>query len=91
MDDAHGDASLYSLVSGGILNDGSTAFLYSWQSKDLSQWQYFGPLLTLPKNYRPSLKWSGDFGVNLDCTNFMTLELEGYERDFIITGSEGGC
>lgn len=93
LDHVLGRSSRYGLVSGGIQDDGPTVFLYSVPAEDLARWEYLGPLLHMPKNHRFSPKWSGDFGVNMECANFATLQSEtgGPGFDFIIAGIEGAA
>ncbi|KAF2723331.1 glycoside hydrolase family 32 protein [Polychaeton citri CBS 116435] len=79
---------LYGIINGGITGQGPNTFLYRLHDADHTRWEYIGPLLDLPVGYHAS-KWSGSFGVNLECTNFMTLNDGGRVQDFLITGSEG--
>lgn len=81
--------SLYALVSGGIAGAGPTTFLYEIQPEALGQWNYLGPLVDLAISYQPSKKWGGNYGINWECTNFMTLESNSISRDFLIIGAEG--
>jgi beta-fructofuranosidase len=90
MDGILGPGNLYGLVSGGIHDKGPVSFLYIVDPNDLTSWKYLGKLLEFPRNFRPSKKWSGDFGVNLECANFMNLSARGMSRDFFLAGSEGG-
>lgn len=76
-------------VSGGIVGHTPTVFVYAVNPKDLGQWQYLGLLADVGLNFNPS-RWSGDFGVNWEVANFMTLgNHSGETRDFVITGAEG--
>ncbi|KAI1064503.1 hypothetical protein LB506_007787 [Fusarium annulatum] len=90
LDEMRGEASLYGFVSGGIVDGGPTVFLYAISPTDLTQWTYLGPLIDLPTGYSPSSQWGGDFGVNWECVNFMTLHNESEERPFLLMGTEGG-
>ena len=90
MDRLRNERSLYGTVAGGIHGEGPRLFIYAVSPTNLARWEYLGPLVELPRHFRPSLKWDGDFGLNWECTNFMTLNSEAASLDFIITGSEGG-
>ena len=85
--------SLYGIISGGI-SGGEAAqpalFLYAVSRDDVSRWDYLGPLVHFTKgSYRRSC-WTGDYGVNWECGNFLTLGNGADERQFILVGSEGG-
>ncbi|BEJ14235.1 hypothetical protein CspHIS471_0400020 [Cutaneotrichosporon sp. HIS471] len=84
------DGRLYGIISGGIKDVGPRTFLYEVDPADLTRWTYLHPLLRVPTNHRPAGRWGGDLGVNLECTNFLSLAADGAERQVIITGSEGG-
>ncbi|SPO05071.1 related to acid beta-fructofuranosidase precursor [Cephalotrichum gorgonifer] len=91
LDRVLGGSSLYGVVSGGLRDKGPAVFLYSIPFDDLTNWRYIGNLVDLPRNFRQSPKWSGDFGVNLECATFMNLRsAQGPGFEFLITGSEGG-
>ncbi|UZP38618.1 hypothetical protein NXS19_006434 [Fusarium pseudograminearum] len=90
MDEMRGEVSMYGFVSGGIVDGGPTVFLYAISPTDLTQWTYLGPLVDLPSGYSPSGKWGGDFGVNWECVNFMTLHNDSEECPFMLMGTEGG-
>ncbi|KAK6715082.1 hypothetical protein SNK04_006009 [Fusarium graminearum] len=90
MDEMRGEVSMYGFVSGGIVDGGPTVFLYAISPTDLTQWTYLGPLVDLPTGYSPSGKWGGDFGVNWECVNFMTLHNDSEECPFMLMGTEGG-
>jgi beta-fructofuranosidase len=90
MDRIRGRKSLYGILSGGILNQGPTMFLYAVSPSDLTKWDYIGTLGDLEAGFRPSPLWSGDFGVNWECVNFMTLRDQKKEFQFLTLGSEGG-
>ncbi|KAL2832183.1 glycosyl hydrolase [Aspergillus cavernicola] len=89
LDHFRGQKSLYGLVSGGIDGYGPTAFLYSLPHDNISEWRYLGPLVNMPARFQPSPKWSGNFGVNWECANFLTLEFESNSRVCLILGAEG--
>ena len=92
MDGLRGQgSSLYGLISGGIHGQGPRTFLYSVDPTDLTRWTYLHPLVVdIPNNFVPSNKWSGDLGVNWECTNFVTLSHGRHTRTVLIPGSEGG-
>ena len=84
-------SSLYGIVSGGVRDKGPAVFLYSISPSTLANWTYMGTVLDLPKNFKQSSKWGGDFGVNLECATFTTLRFaEGPAFEFLVAGSEGG-
>lgn len=83
-----GPTGLYGLISGGIEGLGPTAFLYDIVDRTLG-WNYVGPLVDVPLRYQPSRKWSGNYGVNWECTNLVTLHSESTTRHFLIIGAEG--
>jgi beta-fructofuranosidase len=89
LDRVRGEHALYGTVSGGIEGSGPTVFVYAIQPDDLTRWKYLGPLVDLPVGFQPSKNWSGNFGVNWECTNFMTLETGSTSRNFLIIGAEG--
>lgn len=91
LDDIRGKHSLYGIIAGGLRDKGPTIFLYTVSPDDLTKWNYLCPLLDLPLNFRPSKKWSADYGVNWECTNFMTLKSGRYSREFLFAASEGGA
>ena len=84
------DEYMYGIISGGIVNKTPTTFIYSILAKDLSKWEYLGPLMTVGLNHKLS-RWSGDLGVNWEVSNFMTLsDQDGVSRDILVVGAEGG-
>lgn len=83
------EPALYGLVSGGIEGAGPTTFLYEIQDGGVGDWKYIGPLVDIPQRFQPSKKWCGNFGMNWECTNFMTLRTESDARSFLIIGAEG--
>ncbi|KAH7028994.1 glycosyl hydrolase [Microdochium trichocladiopsis] len=107
MDKARGVESsktktLYGAISGGIRGKNPTAFLYAVPADNLTEWTYLGPLVAdmplrfsaAPADFERLLTtWSGNFGVNWECVNFMTLESPTHPnitKEFMITGAEGG-
>ncbi|CAI7664243.1 unnamed protein product [Penicillium pancosmium] len=83
-------SDLCGLISGGIVAQTPTVFVYTVNPTDLREWQYEGPLVDVGLNFRPS-RWSGDFGINWEVANLMTLTNEfGDSRDFVIMKIEGG-
>ncbi|KAL3450779.1 glycosyl hydrolase [Aspergillus insuetus] len=83
------DDVLYALICGGIRDMTPTTFLYAMHRNALDKWVYLGDLVDLVLNFGPS-RWSGDFGVNWEVTNLVTLtDDEGVSRDFLIMGTEG--
>ncbi|CAI7673841.1 unnamed protein product [Penicillium pancosmium] len=89
MDFLYKQKSLYGLISGGIEGEGPTTFLYSVQPNNLCKWSFIGPLVNLPNRFQPSPKWSGNFGVNWECVNFLTLGSGADSRTCLIIGAEG--
>lgn len=89
-DQREGD-SLYALLSGGVRGASPTSFLYRIDAADLGRWHYLGPLIEPGLNFSPCPRWVGDFGVNWEVCNFVTLtdKASGTSRDFIICGVEG--
>jgi beta-fructofuranosidase len=85
-----GEGNLYGLISGGIKDRGPTAFLYTIDKRNLAQWTFVSDLVELGINHNIS-RWSGDMGVNWECTNFTTLvdSEDGAYRELIIVGGEG--
>ncbi|WVF71067.1 hypothetical protein IAT40_005864 [Kwoniella sp. CBS 6097] len=80
---------LYAVVSGGIRGAGPRTFLYRVDPRELAHWDYLYSLTTdIPEILRPSL-WSGDFGINWECTNFVNLESRPQQRTAISAGAEG--
>ncbi|KAJ5437235.1 Glycoside hydrolase family 32 [Penicillium cf. griseofulvum] len=85
----HTPSTLYGFISGGIAKKTPTVFVYTVQATDLGKWEFIGPLVDVGLNLRPS-RWSGDYGVNWEVANLMTLTNDtGTSRDFIIMGAEG--
>ncbi|KAF4974839.1 hypothetical protein FZEAL_8300 [Fusarium zealandicum] len=90
LDKIRGRKSLYGFVSGGIVKGGPTVFIYAVSPDDLTKWTYLGPLMDVPTGLRPAGRWGGDFGVNWECVNFMTLRNGPDECHFLLMGTEGG-
>ena len=83
--------TLFGIISGGIRDVTPTTFLYAIDARDLTKWQYIGPLVNFGLNLRPS-RWSGDLGKNWEVTNFVTLKDEidpSIARDLLVMGTEG--
>jgi len=83
------DANLYALVSGGIRGIGPTTFLYVVRQDNPIDWEYLGPLIALPERFCPSKTLEANFGMNWECTNFMTLGDGSCLRHFLVLGAEG--
>ncbi|KAJ3536392.1 hypothetical protein NM208_g6742 [Fusarium decemcellulare] len=90
LDKIRGVKSLYGFMSGGLVKGGPTVFLYAVAPNDLTKWTYLGPLVDAPTGFRPSGRWGGDFGVNWECVNYMTLGNGPDEYQFLLMGTEGG-
>jgi beta-fructofuranosidase len=88
----HGEPEpLYAIVAGGIRAKGPTTFLYRVNARALDQWQYLGVLISPSMNNCPSPRWTGDFGLNWEVSNFLSLSSTDHSisRDFLICGVEG--
>jgi beta-fructofuranosidase len=82
-------SELYGFLSGGIKDKTPTVFVYTINPTNLHEWSYIGHLVDVGLNIYPS-RWSGDFGVNWEVANVMTLsDDQGVSRDFVIMGTEG--
>lgn len=80
---------LHGIVAGGIIGKAPAIFVYTVNPTDLRSWKYTGLLVDVGLNFHPS-RWSGDFGVNWEVGNLMTLSNDtGDSRDFAIMGAEG--
>lgn len=55
------------------MDRGPNAFIYKILVNDLTNLTYIGPLIDIPVGLRRPLLWTGDFGSNWECVNFMTL------------------
>lgn len=88
LDQIRGESALYAIISGGLQDRGPQIFIYAVQPGNLSEWDYLGTCVDLPTNFQPSRRWSGNYGVNWECTNFMTLSTQSASRHFLIIGSE---
>ncbi|KAF4876674.1 Acid beta-fructofuranosidase [Colletotrichum siamense] len=93
MAKALGDSeeTLYGIVSGGLLGQGPTPFIYRLDSEDITKWSFLSPLVSLPCNFSQSPRWSADHGANWEVTNFLSLQDPDDDRthDFLIMGVEG--
>jgi beta-fructofuranosidase len=90
---SNGKGKLYGLVSGGVVGQGPNAFVYEVPAEDLTSWSYIGPLVNVPEGFQRPSHWTGDFGINWECVNFMTLadDVSGAEEtQMLIMGTEGG-
>ncbi|KAJ5491625.1 hypothetical protein N7539_003192 [Penicillium diatomitis] len=77
------------IVAGGVVGRTPAIFVYQVNPKDLRQWTYTGLLVDIGLNFHPS-RWSGDFGVNWEVSNLVTLTNDaGDYREFAIMGAEG--
>ncbi|ETI28597.1 hypothetical protein G647_01048 [Cladophialophora carrionii CBS 160.54] len=80
---------LYGLVSGGIRDKGPAAFLYAIAKDALNSWEHLGSLCGQGINYTPSL-WTGDYGVNWEVGNFLSLtDRSATPHDYLIMSVEG--
>lgn len=79
----------YGLISGGIRDSGPTTFLYEIDDHNAESWKYLGPLVDVPARFQASKKWCGNYGVNWECTNIVTLHADAESRHFLIIGAEG--
>ncbi|TIA38170.1 Arabinanase/levansucrase/invertase [Aureobasidium pullulans] len=82
-------SSLYGIISGGIRSASPTIFLYTINEIDPSQWKFLGTLLEPGLNFSPTVL-GGDFGVNWEVANIVTLQDQDREEfDVLIVGVEG--
>ncbi|CAH0056874.1 unnamed protein product [Clonostachys solani] len=81
---------LYGVVSGGIVGKGPNAFLYSVSPNDLATWAYIGTLTDIPIGFTRPTHWTGDFGLNWECVNFMSIGDEKDRVQVLTFCSEGG-
>ncbi|KAJ9609006.1 putative beta-Fructufuranosidase [Cladophialophora chaetospira] len=80
---------LYGLISGGVKDDTPAAFLYSIPRDALHSWNYLGLLCGEGTNYISSA-WTGDYGVNWEVGNFLSLpDGSGRPHDYLIMSVEG--
>jgi len=83
------EGKLFATISGGLVAQTPTVFLYAVDTTDLTNWEYLGPLMNPGLNLYPS-HWSGDLGVNWEVANFMALkDDEGATHEFLILSTEG--
>lgn len=82
--------TLFGCIAGGISGQSPTATLYSIDPTDLTAWTYKG-LLAYPGLNKRLSRWSGDFGVNWEVVNFLTVtdNLKQVSISVIIMGCEG--
>jgi beta-fructofuranosidase len=82
------------VVSGGVQGDiiGPRMFLFGVDPSNLTSWSFLKTLGTMKRNVRLDPKWSGDFGTNWECGNFISLKhnASGLERMIGFVGVEGG-
>jgi len=84
------------VLSGGVQGDdvGPRMFLFGVDPTNLTSWSFLKTLGTMKRNIRlnSDSKWSGDFGTNWECGNFIPLkhDASGIERMIGIIGVEGG-
>lgn len=90
MDKLRGEKSLYGIISGGVVDKGPNAFVYSVSPLDLTTWSYLGPLVDVPVQQRQPEHWCGSLGLNWECVNFLTLGHHSQDYEFLIMGTEGG-
>lgn len=83
------EEQVFGLVSGGIEGTGPTTFLYEIEPSDSTKWRYLGPLVAVPSRFQPSKTWSGNYGVNWECVNFLSFEKGSVSKQFLIIGAEG--
>ncbi|KAL1888284.1 hypothetical protein Sste5346_009676 [Sporothrix stenoceras] len=84
------DETLYGIISGGIKNSGPALFLYTVATNDVSHWEYLCPLVHIAEGSFKPTRWTGNYGVNWECGNFLTLGESDDKRSFMLIGSEGG-
>ncbi|TPX13385.1 uncharacterized protein E0L32_006115 [Thyridium curvatum] len=80
---------LYGLVSGGVEGSGPTTWLYTISPDDLESWAYVCPLVDILARHQPFEPWGGNYGVNWECTNLLSLSFGKITRQFLILGAEG--
>ncbi|KAK5044920.1 hypothetical protein LTR84_010292 [Exophiala bonariae] len=85
----HGTRWLYGTLSGGVRNRTPTIFLYRIDPENTTEWKFLSSLVELSTNFNPS-RWSGDFGLNWEVSNFLTLRGEDdTAHEVLITSAEG--
>ncbi|THX80430.1 Arabinanase/levansucrase/invertase [Aureobasidium pullulans] len=81
--------NLYGIISGGIRNTSPTIFLYTINEADPTKWTFLSTLLEPGLNFSPTIL-GGDFGVNWEVANIITLEdQDRREFDILVVGVEG--
>ena len=90
LDEVRGkkETSMYGLVAGSVLGVGPTAFFYEIHPSKHESWKYLGPLVDIPERCQLGSRWGTDFGMNWECTNFVTLYSGSISRHFLIVGTE---
>ncbi|OBW63738.1 MAG: Uncharacterized protein AUREO_061960 [Aureobasidium pullulans] len=82
-------SSLYGIISGGIRDTSPTIFLYTIDEADPTKWSFLSTLVEPGRNFSPTV-FGGDFGVNWEVANIVTLEdQDRKEFDILIVGVEG--
>lgn len=81
--------NLYGLIAGGVEGSGPNVFVYEIDIENPEDWNYRGTLLSLPPRFQPSNHWSGNYGVNWECVNLVTLRSDSETRHFLLLGAEG--
>ncbi|TPX08523.1 uncharacterized protein E0L32_010010 [Thyridium curvatum] len=84
------EKQLYGFVSGGIVDKGPNVFVYAVSPHDLTRWTYIGPLVDIPVGFTRPGHWTGDFGVNWECVNFLGLDSGADTCPVLLMGTEGG-
>ncbi|KAL2203318.1 Arabinanase/levansucrase/invertase, partial [Sarocladium strictum] len=80
----------YGIISGGVRAQTPAVFLYRIEPGPTPKWTFLSSLIDIGLNFCQS-RWSGgDFGLNFEVTNFLTLkDLDGKSHDVLITSVEG--
>lgn len=83
-------AHQYGIISGGLRAQTPAVFLYRVEPGPIPRWTFLSSLVDIGLNFCPS-RWSGgDFGLNFEVTNFLTLkDSDGKSHDVLITSVEG--
>ncbi|PYH88239.1 extracellular invertase [Aspergillus ellipticus CBS 707.79] len=80
----------YTVISGGIHNQGPTQFLYRQYDPDFQYWEYLGQWWSEPTNSTwGDGTWAGRWGFNFETGNVFSLNEEGYTADGEIFGTLG--
>jgi len=83
-------AGTYGIVAGGIKGKSPTIFLYSLDPDDITKWTFISSMIRFGHNFAPYRRW-GDFGMNWEMTNIMTLYDERRQPFDIVVASVEGC